>query len=162
MAVKLSSQLSTTERQSVIGIGTSGTEFAQQVASGCLQLPVRTSDFNRERDKRVLEVAEYKYSPVVVDDIAVSGLTLWYARQRINPTPEVAAVGMLYKSKTTKERSGFTDIRAGLVYSRFGGGNPPINSIATLKTNSARLDDIALRYFSDSQIELKNVIREMK
>ncbi len=162
MAVKLCNQLSITERQSVIGIGTSGTKFAEQVASGCPQLPVCTSNFNREREKRVLEVAEYNYSPVVVDDIAVSGLTLWYARQRINPTPEIAAVGMLYKSKTTKKRSGFSDIRAGLVYSRLGGGNPPINSIATLQTSSERLDDIARRYFSDSEIEFKNVIKEMQ
>lgn len=125
-------------------------------------MQVETTEFNREREKRRLSVPEFNYCPVVVDDIAVSGLTLWFARERISPTPETAAVGMLYKSKTTKRRSGFTDIRAGVIYSREGGGNPPINSIATLQSVPERLNDIGERYFSDSAEEFKDVIKEIR
>lgn len=162
LASKLTVQLTEQEQSCILGVGTSGSDFANLVSSGPPKLSVETIEFNRERDKRSLLVPEFIYRPVVVDDIAVSGLTLSYARQRISPTPETAAVGMLYRSKTTKRRSGFNDIRAGVVYFREGGGNPPINSIATLKSVPERLEDIAERYFRNSAEEFTDIIKEMK
>lgn len=162
LANKLANQLTDQERQCIVGIGSSGSEFADILSTGPPRLRVETIEFNREREKRSLSVPEFSYCPVVVDDIAVSGLTLWFARERISPTPKTAAVGMLYKSRTTRRRSGFTDIRTGVVYSREGGGNPPINSITTLQSVPERLDDIAERYFKNSIEELNDVIKEME
>lgn len=147
------------ERQRIIAVGSSGSIFAQALRADPLVIPVETLEFTREREKRRLQVDTLDYRPVVVDDIAVSGLTLCMARQRITPEPKVAAVGMLYKSKTARRRSGFDDIRAGVVYGRFGGGNPPINSLATLQNVPERLDDLANRYFDDASEEFKVLVR---
>ena len=162
LARKLSLQLTDQERQCIVGVGSSGAEFANLLSCGPPRLLVETTEFNRQREKRRLEVPQFDYKPVVADDIAVSGLTLWFARERISPTPETAAVGMLYKSKTTRRRSGFSDIRAGLVYSRIGGGNPPINSLNTLQLVPERLNALAERYFTESADAFKQIIKEMK
>lgn len=162
VGAKLGTQLSDCERQRLIAVGSSGQRFAMTLKPIQLTLAVSTAVFSREREKRDLLVEQIDYCPVAVDDLAVSGLTLSYARRNITPIPEVAAVGMLYKSKTTRRRTTFEDIRSGIIYSRMGGGNPPINSLATLKAVPQRLEDITDRYFNQTAEEFKRLIGEMK
>jgi hypothetical protein len=122
-------------------------------------LGVETVAFVRERERRTLEVkpCELAYQPILIDDIAVSGLTLAVARAKVEPTPETAVVGMLYRSRRLRRRIGTEDIRSGVTYCRLGGGSPPINSAKTLCQVPERLDALACRYFDDSE-ELKRII----
>jgi hypothetical protein len=90
-------------------------------------------------------------TPVLVDDLAVSGLTLEVARSYIRPTPQTIGVGLLYNSRATRKRIGATDIRAGMVYERAGGGRVPVNSLASLQAFPERTQALGERYFSGSQ-----------
>lgn len=161
LACRLTAMLSASEQQCTVGVGCSGAEFAKMIQTQPLLIPVETVTFSKERENRTLRVGAIEYKPVLVDDIAVSGLTLALARQRLSPTPEIAAVGMLYKSRTTRKRIGIEDIRAAVVYSREGGGNPPINAVASLITFPDRLDALAERYFGKYSDQFKAVVREL-
>lgn len=161
LACKLTAMLSASEQQCAIGVGCSGSEFAKMIQTQPLSIPIETLTFSKERENRILRTDTIEYKPVLVDDIAVSGLTLALARQSLTPTPEIAAVGMLYKSKTTRKRIGIEDIRAAVVYSREGGGNPPINAMASLIAFPDRLDALAERYFGENSEEFKAAVQEL-
>lgn len=159
LAMQLRGKLTIDERRSIVGVGTSGSTFAGQ-----LQIPpsvsVETKQFEREREQRTLDVTPLTIAPVLVDDIAVSGLTLSMARQKVLPEPTTAAVGMLYRSRWTRRRVGIDDLRAGIVYCREGGGNPPINAISSLQVFPDRLGELAERYFGDAADEFCDLIKE--
>lgn len=149
IADKLKTQLSTEQRRQLISVGSSGAALAAQLSEGCPNIGVETLVYERERANRELAVSPLKLQPVLIDDIAVSGLTLSLARQAVQPQPETVALGMLYRSKTTRRRIGVENVRAALIYSRLGGGSPPINSVSTLLRNPERLNILAETYFND-------------
>lgn len=132
----------------IVGVGISGLAFAKRIEQKAIGLPIRTVNFSVKREERVLETKPIftGNSAVLIDDIAVSGLTLQFATKNVNPVPISAAVGMLFKSKQTKKRIGI-DTVAGIEYSREGGGNPPINSVSTLMEYPDRLAALEQKYF---------------
>lgn len=147
----------------LIGIGASGTEFARRIRRDAPSVTVKTRCFSREREKRQLEAEACRldYEPVLLDDLAVSGLTLAVARRATEPIASTVAIGMLFNSQTTRRRIGVDDIISGVTYCRLGGGNPPINSIKTLREIPERLDDLVSRYFNGSA-DFKQVIKGEK
>lgn len=86
----------------------------------------------------------------LVDDVAVSGLTLMSARQAIYPVrnDDIAIVGMALKSKRLGKRAGCA-IESALTYGQEGGGKPPVNSLSTLASNVDRRREYASRYFEN-------------
>jgi hypothetical protein len=83
----------------------------------------------------------------LIDDLAVSGLTLAIARESVKPDVQVAGVGMLYNSKTTRRLIGVSDLRSGFVYARSEGGRPPVNAIDSLRAFPERCTALAAKYF---------------
>ena len=160
MAGRLANLLSVEEQASCIGIGVSGGDFVRAINPSALSIPVETRVFSIVREQRWLEAPDSEFAnPVIaVDDIAVSGLTLQTAQRAIRPAVTACAVGMLYSSRQTRRRIGLADIRTACTYSRQGGGNPPINSLKTLLEVPERLDDLAARYFDDSNA-FKELVR---
>jgi hypothetical protein len=104
------------------------------------------------REQRLLEVSvpdDLPETPLLIDDLAVSGLTLSLAARALPKTPEILAVGMQFDSRRTRKRMDVTDVRTGFTY-RSPVGNPPINSVQALRTIPERLEALAERYFSNS------------
>lgn len=163
LATKLTNSLNEDEVTNVVGVGTSGDSFARLIKPGAETIKVVTKRYDRVREKRELEIVPriLDYKPVLVDDVAVSGLTLSLAAQRVSPEPITAAVGLMLKSKTACRRIAIADLRSGLVYSRVGGGTPPINSISSLQEFPERLSMLSSRYFGDKSEEIKMLIREI-
>lgn len=145
-------------------MGESGSVFAGLVSPNSPTLTVETLQFNSRRESRKLDVEakDFDYRPVLVDDVAVSGLTVRVVRNALTTNPEMLGVGMLFDSKTTRLRLGIDDVRAAVTYSREKGGNPPINSLSKLVADPERLNDIAQRYFAKYESDFKTVIKEIK
>jgi hypothetical protein len=101
-------------------------------------------------------------APTLVDDLAVSGLTLKVAREYVSPEPQIVGVGLLYNSRTTRRRIGAADIRAGLIYEQTGGGRVPINSLASLQAYPERAEALAERYFGDSKQAFQTAVKAAK
>jgi hypothetical protein len=153
LASGVNNLLDDTEKASIIGLGASGLALARRLQPNCPGLAITTDRFDRERSKRVLRIASLitQSELIMVDDVAVSGLTLRCAKAAITPQPTKAVVGMLFESKTTRRLADLTDIRAAFTYKRESGGNPPINSIATLQSVPERLLELAGRYFKGNK-----------
>lgn len=164
LAARVSNLMNDDEIERVAGVGNSGFAFARRVSGECKKIPVETSKFSKTREGRVLLVDQIKFEtePVLVDDLAVSGLTLSTVLDKVMPSPDVAVVGMLYNSKTTRKLIGVGDLRYGFSYSRIGGGRPPINSIETLWRLPERCGELALKYFSGEQVAFCTSIRNME
>lgn len=152
------------EIQSVVGVGNSGFSFARRFSSCCRQIPVTTVEFSKERFNRVLMIDEQVFdsTPVLVDDLAVSGLTMSTVIEGVSPTPDVVAVGMLFNSKSATKLIGVRDLRYGFKYSRIGGGRPPINSVETLWQIPERCGELAMKYFGVNQSEFCVSINKME
>ncbi len=160
LAAALALQLSDIEADAMLAVGSSGVRFGQQINANCRELPIETTCFAVQRERRILKAGttELLGSPLLVDDIAVSGLTMATAVRALPVKPLACAVGMLYRSKTTGRRIGVADIRSAVTYSRQGGGNPPINSIRTLLECPERLEALTERYFGSAP-EIKQILR---
>ena len=160
LAARLKEQLSPEEIGAVVGVGDSGTRFARMIRSDAPTIDVTTLEFNRDRSKRELHVqGTTQPNDVLVDDIGVSGTTIEAVRKMAGDVALVA-IGLLYDSSTTRRRMGIA-VRAGVLYTRTGGGTPPINSISSLRENPERLDDLASRYFTSTNVAqlFKDIIR---
>lgn len=164
LATKLARQFSEQELSRCVGVGESGSEFAELVMPNSPTILVRTLQFDNKRENRKLnvEIKDFAYRPVLVDDVAVSGLTIRVVRNALSTNPEVLGLGMLFDSKTTRLRLGIDDVRAAVTYSREKGGNPPINSLSKLITEPKRLDDITRRYFAKYENDFKEAIKGVK
>jgi len=160
LADRAARNLSAEETRRVVGVGTSGSAFAKMITPRCAQIGVETVRFSRIREQRILqpEQVDLDFVPVLVDDLAVSGLTLAAVNKITKPTASTCLVGMLKQSRATRRLIAMDDIRAGMVYSREGGGNPPINSIGTLLAVPKRLDNLVDRYFQNSRL-FKQIVR---
>lgn len=152
----------------LVGVGNSGTELCEMIAGRKVpNVDVRTTNYKRERSERSLEVGEIPNvsAPVLIDDIAVSGLTLGQVvgnfKQAGRPTE--AAVGFSMKSKRMRRLIGLGESFSSLVtYSLEGGGSPPINSISSLRSFPDRRDELIEKYFSSVNDEFEQLIEEMK
>lgn len=95
---------------------------------------MRTLIDNRDRERRQLEagraaVGEGPYC--LVDDVAVSGLTLAVAREALNAKNDsMAVVGMAMQSRRLEKRVGMR-VRSAMRYAQDGGGRPAVNTFAT-------------------------------
>jgi hypothetical protein len=160
LANKLRGQFDPAELAGIVAVGTSGRVFANRLSSACPSMSVETLAFNRERERRQLraEPLEFAGSPVLVDDLAVSGLTLAVANRSLLPAAQTIGVGMLYNSKTTRKMIGVADVRSGLVYTRERGGRPPVNSLDGLRAFPERCQALAERYFPDNQTAFCDLI----
>lgn len=149
LARQLKKLLGNDEQERIVGVGNGGYNFASWINNVCPVIEVETVRFDVDRSRRELSVGDFNldYKPVLVDDVAVSGQTLGSVVKSLDVSAETVAVGLLYKSKTTRKRIGVNDIRAGLTYCREGGGNPPINSYTTLRKVPERLEELAEKYF---------------
>jgi hypothetical protein len=165
LATRAKQLLSAGEVGRVVGVGESGTEFAQRIKPEAPTVAVTTEVFNRNRAFRVLTVeppSELDYPPVLVDDLAVSGLTLEKAGKAITPAAQTALVGLLFNSKKTLRAiraGGIQDVRYVVRYMRQGDGTPPINSIDTLQAIPQRLSDLAYAYFPNNVTAFEAAVR---
>lgn len=160
LALALSARLDNSERQAIIGVGESGTCFARKVNPNAPKITVSTVAFNRDRVQRELLVEGQKgqQCSIPVDDVAVSGRTLEVVRQTLGLRNNTVGIGLLYDSRKTRARIEAPDIRFGLLYSREGGGTPPMNSISTLRDIPERLEELVERYFMGS-VAIKRLIK---
>lgn len=162
LAAKTARGICDISKENLLAVGSSGYKFAQFINPQVGFIEVETLRFDRERDKRSLRVSEFatEKNMVLVDDLAVSGLTLAVAAKSISPTPNMAVVGMLFKSKTTRRLIGANDIRSGLTYTCIGGGRPPINSLASLREYPERAKELAQKYFGVFDNQFCEVINQ--
>lgn len=160
LAVRLGCQFDPARLCNIVAVGSSGTGFARRFAPACPTLPIETTAFNRQRELRQLlaEPLAFDGEPILVDDLAVSGLTLAVANRALQPAAQTAGVGMLYGSKTTMRMIGLDDIRYGLMYVRQQGGRPPVNSLDSLRAFPDRCQVLAERYFSAQQAAFCDLI----
>lgn len=137
----------------MVGVGESGGEFARFLNPEGDRVRVLTTVFDIKRENRSLtaERKSFGFRPILIDDVAVSGLTLRVVRNALASNAEAAGIGLLNGSKTTQLRTGIDDIRAVITYSRENGGTPPINSWSKLKEDPVRLSQLADRYFEGSK-----------
>lgn len=162
LACALAGRLTQSEVARIVGVGDSGTDFARRIRQSAPWIDVVTVRFDRDRARRELAVGTLPRIlgglAILIDDAAVSGRTLQVVRDALNRDVETAGVGLLFDSTRSRRRTGISDIRFGLLYCREGGGSPPINSLATLRTMPDRLDELAGRYFGGSEA-FKQTIR---
>lgn len=160
--MRLSTLFDEEEKSRIVGLGASGGVFARRLAPECAIVPIETIRFDRDRANRVLKVGRLVLpkAPIAIDDVAVSGVTIRSVSAQLSPLTTVG-VGMLYKSKRTRRMAGVADLRSGLTYSRNGGGNPPINSVATLQAIPGRLNELAERYFVNNSKDFKQLVGEL-
>ena len=151
------------ETSEIIGVGNSGYKFACMIRRAAIKQEVKTDLFSRERENRRLACeAIYRSGPVtLVDDLAVSGTTLQSALSTVDAVVEGVALAMLFDSKTTRRRIDQPNLQAGVIYSRIGGGRPPINSIATLATSPDRVEELSARYFTDYSREFTELVTKL-
>lgn len=161
---RVASAIDDEERKRLLGVGSSGAEFVKEIDSEADSIGVETVRFKRERELRELEIErkDTGYKPVLVDDVAVSGLTLQQTNEALSIKAQTAVVGMKFRSKRTTRRIGLGDTRVGLVYCREGGGNPPMNSIATLQQKPERLDELSNKYFEEQAEFFTKLIKGIK
>jgi len=143
----------------IVGVGNSGSKLAQLVVPGSPKIEVRTLEYSRQRDQRVLEVGDVPEAAgpmTLIDDIVVSGLTLARVAAEIGEEVD-ASVGLLYKSKSATKLAG-VPITYSFRYSRDGGGTPPINSAESLLENPDRLNALSERYFLGNEREFGKLL----
>lgn len=163
VACKLAGMISEEEYDRIVGIGNSGRNFARFINPECENVSVQTTEFNRDRTKRKLQIGQIatkNQSIVLCDDVAVSGETI----RQIVATKEVAVdsvlLGLKYASRKTQKRIGVDDLRCVASYSNENGGKTPINSFDALKSNnSGVLDSLTEAYFCGSE-EFKEIIKQ--
>ena len=162
----LSCQISGPEYERVIGVGNSGGNCARLIKPNCPVIAVETIEYNRDRLKRVLEVGHLSLSainPILIDDVAVTGKTLYEVRRKLkteNNPSNIALVGLMYASRKVFKQIGAEDIRTAIIYSNENGSKTPLNSLDALRANSSGvLDSLAATYFNNSE-EFKNLIKK--
>lgn len=117
-----------------------------------LPLQINVLKNSRQRENRILEASSLKTPDApryLIDDVAVSGMTLAAARCALSPLREddVAIVGMAFKSKRLARRAG--TVKAAITYSQENGGRTPINTLQSLKANTTLRQEYAQRYFNE-------------
>ncbi len=143
--------------QEVITVGASANDIVRywpEERRGT-NLPVATKNETRNREARQLEagaietISEGPYC--LVDDVAVSGLTLAVARDAVGADAgSTAVVGMAWDSRRLRRRVGM-DLLSAIRYRQEGGGKPAINTLATLAQNEERRKEYAQRRFGNSE-----------
>jgi hypothetical protein len=161
LALQTAKLLDNEERQRIVGVGTSGIEFAKRINPAAPSIPVQTIAFSRQRASRQLSVGAQIFAsePILTDDVVVSGRTLEAVNSAMTPPATVAVTGLLLRSKRTRQLAGVADLRAAVSYAKDGGGNPNINSVETLMAIPERLDELAERCFGDLAPSFKELLR---
>ncbi len=160
LALRLADQLDPLGVKKVVGVGKSGTRFARYIDPECRSVAVRTLEFNRQREKRQLEVTAMAQTreDVLVDDLAVSGKTLADVLEVYQCKPKAVAVGMALKSKRLQARVAIDNFYSALEYSREGGGNPPINSISTLVSSPVIRASMLEKYTPNKRVQIEEIL----
>jgi hypoxanthine-guanine phosphoribosyltransferase len=153
----------------LVGVGTSGSELCERIvdSDNVPRIEVATAKYARERQERRLTIGEIPdiNNPILVDDIAVSGLTLGAVSRRVEKTKQTpaAVVGMCMKSKRLNRMVGLGERFMPLItYALEGGGSPPINSTRSLLAYPERLAALTKKYFPNDGTEFKQLIKEIE
>ncbi len=110
----------------LVGVGTSGSELCERIvdSDNVPRIEVATAKYARERQERRLTIGEIPdiNNPILVDDIAVSGLTLGAVSRRVEKTKQTpaAVVGMCMKSKRLNRMVGLGELKRSLVRVNIG------------------------------------------
>ena len=152
-----------------MGVGNSGSELCERIvgSDNAPRIEVATAEYARERQERRLTIGEIPdtNNPILVDDIAVSGLTLGAVSRRVEETEKTptAIVGMCMKSKRLKKMVGLGErFMPLIIYALEGGGSPPINSTKSLLAYPERLDELVEKYFQNNRADFKQLIEEIE
>lgn len=149
----------------LVGVGNSGAQICDLIAGfRTPRISVDTIEYCREREKRRLSVGEVPKikAPILVDDVAVSGLTLGIVARRteLYNGSASAIVGLAMKSKRAKREVGLRErFRPLITYSLEGGGSPPINSISSLLQYPDRLEELVRKYFPTDETNFTQILR---
>ncbi|MBP7837547.1 hypothetical protein KA021_02520 [Candidatus Saccharibacteria bacterium] len=153
----------------LVGVGNSGSELCERIvgSDNAPRIEVATAEYARERQERRLTIGEIPdtNNPILVDDIAVSGLTLGAVSRRVEETEKTptAIVGMCMKSKRLKKMVGLGErFMPLIIYALEGGGSPPINSTKSLLAYPERLDELVEKYFQNNRADFKQLIEEIE
>jgi hypothetical protein len=134
----------------VVAVGNSSRPYATAISTkfnvSVVNLPVTTTKYSKLRQERKLDIPNIELSfanAVLIDDVAVSGLTLVTAAHKCKPFPATAAVGALFEASQVLDRlsgSPLRNIKTGFNYrAQKNGFIPPLNTLQTALEDNERL-----------------------
>lgn len=140
--------------RNVITVGSSANDIVKYWPNevSITNLPMTVANETRVREERILlagNIEQIDGPRYLVDDVAVSGLTLSVARDSLSVNDgDSAVVGMAWDSRRLRKLVGMP-LESAVLYRQQGGGKPAINSLSTLTAKPQLRQEYALRRFGN-------------